>query len=165
MIPFIIYTYLTAQEYSDYIVSGMLILLSGLTDCIDGFVARKYNMITDLGKVLDPLADKLTQVSLVLCIAIKIPRTVIMFIIFFLKELMMLIAGIILVKKGIKLPGARWFGKIATIVFYAVMVVMVFLPNPGDAIVNGLVTTALVFMIFSFVMYIPEFFRLLKRGK
>lgn len=61
LIPIFVWTYYTAEEMMDYYFAAFVILLSGLTDMLDGYVARKYDMITELGKVLDPIADKLTQ--------------------------------------------------------------------------------------------------------
>ena len=71
LIPVYMLIYLRAQKTSDYIVAGMILAISCLTDLVDGKIARKFNMITTLGKFLDPLADKVTQFTLILCLAIR----------------------------------------------------------------------------------------------
>ena len=67
MIPLIIWLYCEAQQYG---LAVIVILLSGLTDIVDGFIARKYHMVSDFGKILDPAADKLTQAALILCLSV-----------------------------------------------------------------------------------------------
>lgn len=165
LIPFIAYTYLTATEYTDYLISGVLILISALSDTADGFLARRYNLVTDLGKMLDPVADKLTQIVLAVCVAVKIPGTAILLVIFILMEAIMILGGLFLLKRGVRIPGAMWFGKLATLVFYAVMIVMVFWPSPSSLFVSICVAVVLFFMLFSFIMYIPVFIKLLSGEK
>lgn len=100
----------------------VVLLISGFTDFLDGVIARKYNLITDLGKLLDPMADKITQAVVGICMMIEYFEyisIVILFAMFFLKELLMAIGGLVLYEHKVKsLPGARWFGKIATASFY-----------------------------------------------
>lgn len=165
MIPAIVIRYLTAQSFGGYIVTGVLILLSGLTDAIDGYVARKYNMVTDLGKVLDPFADKLTQVSLAIMLAIRMPMFRLLLLVFILKEVIMIGAGLFLYNKKIKMNSSRWFGKVATVVFYASMVLVILIPPQYSTAHFVILSISACFMIFSFVMYIPEFFRLKKPGQ
>lgn len=165
MIPFIVITYLTSDSLSGYIVTGVLILLSGATDAIDGYVARKYNMVTDLGKVLDPLADKLTQTSLAIVIAIKMPAFRFILLIFVVKELIMICGGFFLYKKNIKMNSSKWFGKVATVVFYASMVLVVLIPPEYTTAQLIILSIAAGFMVFAFVMYIPEFFKLKNSNK
>lgn len=165
MIPFIVVTYLNAKEYRGYIVTGVLILLSGLTDTIDGYVARKYNMVTDLGKVLDPLADKLTQISLAIAISIKLPSFRFLLAIFIVKEVAMMGAGFFLYKKKIKIDGSKWFGKVATVVFYACMILVVIIPSSNNNTIFTILGISAAFMVFAFIMYIPEFFKLKKTAK
>ncbi len=71
LIPLIVWLYIGKQEYSAAVA---VILISGATDIIDGFIARKFNMVSDLGKILDPVADKLTLATVILCLTVKYPR-------------------------------------------------------------------------------------------
>ena len=95
-----------------------LLAVSGLTDCLDGFIARRFNQITDCGKLLDPLADKLTQVTVVICLTTRYPQVLPLTIICFVKELCQGIGGIILLRGRCEVRGAKWFGKVSTVVFY-----------------------------------------------
>lgn len=160
MIPFIIIMYLSSTTPNGYIVTGLLILLSGLTDAIDGYVARKYNMVTDLGKVLDPLADKLTQASLAITIAIRTPSFRPILWVFVVKEIIMIGAGFFLYKNKIKINSSKWYGKVATVVFYAAMLLFVLIPSSNGILHLVILSVSAGFMIFSFIMYIPEFFKL-----
>jgi len=97
-----------------------IFLFAGLTDVVDGFIARKFNMITKIGKVYDPLVDKLMQITAVICLAHEdiIPSWVIWFILF--KEGTMIIGGLFLYCHNVVIQ-SDWYGKGATVVFYAVM--------------------------------------------
>ena len=73
LIPVYATLYLNATQRYQYLLAGVILAVSCLTDMIDGKIARKYNMITTLGKILDPLADKLTQLTLTICRSLKYP--------------------------------------------------------------------------------------------
>ena len=152
-----------------YFIAAVVVLaVASSTDFFDGFIARKFNQITPIGKILDPLADKLTQVAIVIAvvtrhwdICIAVAPFLIMFVI---KELLMVIAGILLLKKRINPPGARWWGKLSTAVFYAVMLAIVCFNAAGhplsSRVVTALVSVVAVLMLFSFINYLPVFFKL-----
>lgn len=72
LIPLFVWRYLTAQSGADYYTAAGIVLLSGLTDLFDGLIARRFHMITELGKVLDPIADKLTQAAIVFCLMFRV---------------------------------------------------------------------------------------------
>ena len=82
MIPFLITFYI---KYQNYKATILVLLLSGITDVADGFVARKFNMISDFGKIFDPIADKLTQASLALCLWTRFPNMIYIFILMAIK--------------------------------------------------------------------------------
>ncbi len=104
----------------DKILEAMIcLILSGLSDMFDGMIARRFNQFTELGKMLDPVADKLTQGAIVVCLAVRVPVLIPLLSIFIVKELLMLIAGAYMVLKVKKRPSAsKWYGKLATAVFY-----------------------------------------------
>ena len=95
-----------------------LLLISGLSDLFDGFIARRFNQVTELGKMLDPLADKLTQGVVALCLAIRYPVICPVLAIFILKELAMLGCAVVLLKRKKRPCAAQWYGKVATTMFY-----------------------------------------------
>jgi cardiolipin synthase len=97
-------------------------MISGLTDIIDGAIARKFNMISDVGKVLDPFADKATQVVVMILLAISFPLMIIPIALIAIKEVFMVITGYMVIKKCDIVLGAHWHGKLATVALTAVMV-------------------------------------------
>ncbi len=120
MVPFIFWSYINEQ----YICSAVLILVSGLTDVIDGFIARTFNQISNLGKILDPLADKFTQVSVVLLILITNHTDMglcIMFVILCIKEVSTLFFGTQLLSSGKTNIVSKWYGKLSTVILYMTM--------------------------------------------
>ncbi len=161
LIPLFVVAYL--KETGDYhIWSALILLLSGLTDWLDGYIARKYHKITYLGKILDPAADKLTMATVCIVMAFSYPPFIFLAVLYVVKELFMIIGGLLLIKQGKQLAGAKWFGKIATAVLYAVMFIMVFvreIPFPLEIV---LLCAASAVVIFAFVMYVPVFFAIQK---
>ncbi len=140
-----------------YWAFGVLVL-SGLTDSLDGIIARRCNQISDLGKLLDPLADKITQVVVVVCLAIRFGGALIpLVVICFLKELGQAVGGLFLLKKGEQVHGAKWYGKVSTFVFYGVMAVIVLLPDMPGWVRALLVGVVILLMLFAFFNYLCMF--------
>ena len=106
LIPVYAALYLNATEDYQFFVAGTILTVSCLTDMIDGRVARKFNMITTLGKVLDPLADKLPQFTLTISLSLKYPALYPVLGLFVIKELFQLSLGIFFLRKGKMLTGA-----------------------------------------------------------
>lgn len=167
LIPVFIVLYIRKRS----VEATLVLAVSGLTDCVDGFVARHFNQITDLGKVLDPLADKLTQASVAVMLTLQYRQMASLLAVFVIKELLMLLGGFLVLKKGNRPPGAQWWGKLATIIFYAVMTIIVASGsgilgiNLSESAIATLISIAAVFMIFSFLNYLPLFFKYHKEGK
>lgn len=114
LIPF----YVIAYFKENYWLAVILLFLSGVSDLVDGFVARHFNQITDLGKALDPLADKLTQMAIMVCAAAKNIIMMSLLVIVVAKEVLMITFNFYMFKKGEKPIAAKWYGKLATAVFY-----------------------------------------------
>ncbi len=140
--------------------SFAVLVLSGVTDSLDGIIARRFNQITDIGKLLDPVADKITQVTVVICLAVRYTVLIPLVVICLLKELVQAIGGYILLRRGEKIQGARWFGKVSTFVFYGAMALIVLLPNMPDWVRIGLVILVAALMLFAFVKYMMMFLHL-----
>lgn len=146
--------------------AAVCLVVSGLSDMFDGMIARKFNQSTELGQMLDPVADKLTQGTVAVCLAIEQPVLIPLLAIFVLKELVMLIAGTFLVLKKKKRPtGSKWYGKVATILFYFSFVVIValkgFFQIENLAVTVTLLSVTAAFMIYAFIQYFKIFLRLL----
>lgn len=113
LIPFIILFALS----DDYITVILVLTISAITDILDGNIARKYNFVTDFGRLVDPLADKCTQISvlIVLCIKRIVPTWILIVVI--IKELLSIIGAVVLYEKKL-VTSSKWFGKLATVLFY-----------------------------------------------
>ena len=162
LIPLYLVLYYRAETSWDYFIAALIIGISGLTDFLDGFIARKFNMITEFGKILDPIADKLTQGALALSLTLRYPLMTTMLLLFLLKESFMGIMGIVMLKKGKKMDGAQWYGKVCTAVLYIVMFLLILFPNISILKANILILFCLIWMMFSLISYIIFYYRLHK---
>ena len=156
LIPLFLYVYFVADFKNRYIVAAFVLVISGISDFLDGFIARKFNMVTDFGKFIDPVADKLTQFVLAITLLFSYPLAWILLIIIILKDLMLAIVGIYLYDYGLKITGASWWGKIATAYFYIIVIVLIGLHIPNTVISFVLIITGSVLMLLSFILYAKE---------
>ena len=153
LIPVYAGLYLNATEKYQYILAGTILTISCLTDMIDGKIARKYGMITTLGKVLDPLADKLTQLTLTICLSMKYPVLYPVLSLFVKKELFQLVLGIVFLRRGKMLPGALMAGKVCTTVLFVSLILLVFMPDMSRGTVTLIAAVDTIFLMISFVSY------------
>lgn len=108
LIPVLIWSYVVKKNYA---ATGWILLLSGLTDIADGFIARRFHMISNLGKILDPVADKLTQATMLFCLFTRFPHMILPLVLMAFKELYMAVSGCLIIKKAGKVTGADWHGN------------------------------------------------------
>lgn len=152
-----------------YIETGIYLLISGLSDMFDGAIARKFNQVTQLGKILDPIADKLTLIAVVICFAITVPDIWPVVVILMSKDVLMLIGGAILLCMKIKPPAAKWYGKVATAIFYVSITTMICLSAIFDyqnkILDIILMSITVIAMLIAFVSYSIIFVRLIKNRK
>lgn len=153
IIPVYAVMYLQADSPSDYYAAGILLALSCLTDLFDGFIARRFRQISTLGKLLDPVADKLTQCTMLLCLASTYPILWGLWALFFVKELFQLIATCWHLKRGKMLDGALMAGKVCTNVLFISAILMVLFPGMSSALRNGLIGLCTLFLLISFFSY------------
>lgn len=165
----------------NYILAFVLMIIAALTDLVDGKIARKFNMVSNLGKILDPIADKLSQVAIVIILIVKFwsfdgPLKYLLFL-FIIKEGLMVIGGALLLAKGMRPVAAEMWGKVATTVFYIFMIAIIAigpngalvgvgffkaLPNP---VIYGMVIISVVLAFVSLFGYAPGFIRQIKENK
>ncbi|MGE5613666.1 MAG: CDP-diacylglycerol--glycerol-3-phosphate 3-phosphatidyltransferase [Bacillota bacterium] len=154
-----------------YITAAVLFLAGGLTDVLDGYIARKFNLVTSWGKIADPLTDKLMQVTamVILSFFLKvIPFELI--VIMLLKEVFMGIGAIVLYKRNNYVVSANWYGKMATVVFYLAVVMLLFDNVFGFKTIFGMAFNRLFFIIavlvalFAFSLYINSFFKIKRQN-
>ncbi|MBQ6626975.1 MAG: CDP-alcohol phosphatidyltransferase family protein [Ruminococcus sp.] len=151
----------------EYLVATIIIVVSGISDCFDGMIARKFNQESELGKILDPLADKLTLLAVGVCIVVVEPYFLPIVVILVAKDVLMLIGSSKVVKKGIIVPKSMWYGKLGTVLFYVSVTFIVLvevLQNAEEPIVyiskeTGMVISMVLLsltaavMIFALIMY------------
>lgn len=131
----IVWLYVGRQQYT---ASVVFILLSGATDILDGYIARHFHMVSDLGKILDPLADKLTQFAMILCLHSRYPGIQYLLILFVVKELIMAFCGWLTIRKKDSVNSSQWFGKAATVTLYATMALLFLVPDVSQTCANWL---------------------------
>lgn len=150
LIPFFIWAYVEEQ----YRLSIVLVAVSALSDMLDGFVARKLNMISDFGKFIDPVADKLTQAALVVCLMTKHPHIYVLFIILAVKELATLWLGAVVFKRHDSVNSAKWYGKMCTVVFEGTLMILMVFPEAREEYVHVAIALCAAVMLFAFAMYV-----------
>ena len=157
LIPVYLRIYLSADSAEDYSLAAAILALSCFTDLIDGKIARKFNMISNVGKVLDPLADKLTQLGLLLCLAARSRVIKYLLTIFLIKEFWQLFAMVSAMRRGKALNGALWSGKVSTTVLFTGLGLMFLFPNMGEGAVNVITIICLVFLLHAFADYVRAY--------
>lgn len=159
LIPLYVTIYMTARDNADYYLAAAILAVSCLTDLIDGHIARRFNMISTVGKVLDPFADKITQFTLVICLSVKHPILWSLVILIFVKEIFQLTAGIIRFKKGRMLKGAQITGKISTTVLFLSLIILVMMPDIEYKYVQLITLIDAIFLLIAFADYIIVYIR------
>jgi cardiolipin synthase len=140
-----------------HVYAGSIFILASLTDALDGFIARKFGMVTRLGRVLDPLADKLMTAAALVCITIAGILPVWIFIVFAVKEMLMGIGALVMYKRIDDVLPSNYLGKAASVVFFVFcLVLMLFnIPRPYS---TAMLSAALVFAILAFIRYAIRFY-------
>ena len=165
LIPVICWLYLRAETSADYVIATSVTLFSSFTDLFDGMIARKFNQVTELGKVLDPAADKLTHAALAICLAIKHPLMWALIGLMAVKELYMAIMGIYFLKRDMMINGAQMHGKICTTILFVGLLVLFFFYNIDEIWVNVVICIMMAAMLVSFILYIIMYTKMVKEYK
>ena len=162
LIPVIVYLYCFEQ---DSIWTLIVVAFSTLTDVVDGFIARKFNQITDIGKLLDPVADKLTQLAVFACLITRFKLMILPFCVLLVKEVGSLILRMVVYKKTNVVEGAHWHGKMSTGIVILVVVIHLIWPNVLPSISEFVIFFSTIFMVYSGFLYTIEGVDILKHGK
>ena len=152
----------------NYVATIIVLTISGFTDILDGFIARRFNLISDFGKLMDPLADKATQITILAVLTIQkiIPFWILTIVL--LKEFVMIAGASFLYGKEL-VVSSKWYGKLSTVLFYAAIVCSLFILYWNSAIAGNSLPTlpnfdtclyyfAVVSTIFSLIMYVKAFY-------
>ncbi len=179
LIPFFAYYFMQGE----FVVAVIILALSGLSDCVDGKIARRFNQISALGKLLDPLADKLTQITLAVILFLTFNKAEDamlkafswVFLVFIGKEFVMVLGSIIMLSIGLRPGAAEIYGKVATLAFYVVMIFIIgFGPEVGafrslftipNPLMMILVVISAILTMVAFFSYIPDVIRQAKEKK
>ena len=155
IVPFIVVFAL----HGNYIVAAIFLVLSGITDVLDGYIARKFNFITDFGKLMDPLADKCTQVATLIVLVVQQIIPLWILIIVLIKEFLLVVGASFLYGKDL-VVSSKWYGKISTVLFYvAIFMSMMFRQFNLDLSFDTYIYyLAVAFTLFSLGMYFKAFF-------
>ena len=160
MIPLIIWLYCTQKNYA---LTAVVLVLSGVTDTIDGFIARRFNMVTDLGKALDPVADKLTQASVMFCLLSRFRMMLVPLLLLIFKEVCNGIMSLFVIKKTGKVCGADWHGKVCTWLLYAMMFVHIVWFDISREWTTALISICVIMMTVSFALYMVRNYKMLTK--
>ena len=150
LIPVIVWLYWYRK---DYFLAGALLILSGLTDLADGYIARHFNAVSNVGKILDPIADKLTQAAMLFCLVTRFPLMAAPFGFLVIKELFIGTTGLLMIRKTGKVVGADFHGKVATTLLYAMMILHIFWIDITPEISAVTIVICLISMAFTLLVY------------
>ncbi len=162
MIPWIIRLFM--KERND-LIAVVVLALSGITDILDGFIARRFGMVSDFGKILDPVADKLTQGAVIVCLAFRYPLMWGLICFFVIKELSMSILGLCAIQRQKRVNSSKWYGKLNTVILYVAMALLILFPNIPKALSTGLIILCGGTMLLSFVLYLQFYIDLFRKDK
>ena len=164
LVPLYLILFFRALDGHAYWPIYVVIVVSGLTDFFDGKIARKFGMVTDIGKMLDPIADKITIGAIIISLAYKYHIVVPMIILYIIKEGYMAFMGMLQLKRGLKIEGAMWYGKVCTFMTYVVLLSLLVFHDMPQSVVTGLVIFDIVLMLFTLFMYFGYHYKLFKKN-
>jgi cardiolipin synthase len=148
-----------------YSATTLVIIISGATDVVDGWIARKFQMVSDFGKILDPVSDKLTQAAIVVCLFLRFPHMIYLFALMAVKETIMGVTGLIRIRKSGEVYGADWHGKVNTCLIYAVLLVHIIWHDITMNVSYILLSVVVCVMMLSMVLYVTANIKTIKRGR
>ena len=160
LVPVFIVVYTNAVSLEEHIWSAVLVALISATDIADGFIARHYNQGSDIGKIIDPIADKIFQFSLMICVYLRYPLVLLLIVIYAVKEVVSFLASSFLFTRGKHISGAMWAGKLCTVVLALVMIIFVAVPKISLSAADILIGFAAAFMLMAFFVYMRSYFKL-----
>lgn len=158
LVPVFAAAYFFVPEQYCYL-PAVILLLSGLTDMLDGYFARRFHQITPLGQFLDPVADKLTMFTVIICLSVSHKAILMLFLIFVVKEVALALIGLIFLKSWRNSIPAKWYGKVTTILLYVLLCAVLIFPQMPQTLLFCLALVPAAFIILSFIFYLKEIIR------
>lgn len=162
LLPLFVILYLNAETGLEFFRATIVLAISAITDLVDGKIARKFNMISKLGKILDPIADKLTHITIAFCLCWQIPQMIYIFVLLVIKELSMMFMALYgTFRKNKKIwDSAQWYGKVCTTIVFVVLITLVLFPSMPVTVVNILLVICAIGLTGSLFMYVRMFWHL-----
>lgn len=156
-----LFSYYLVKE--DYLVAFIVFAVAAWSDVLDGYLARKYQAITNFGKICDPLADKALQLSalVILCLIGKL--RIVFVLIILLKELTLILGGILLYKKKLIVP-AQWYGKFASLLLNSAIAATILFPLSKE-VVDIIISVSVAVTLFALAMYIKNYINIYRESK
>ena len=158
LIPVIMWLYIVKE---DPVLTTVILVLSGITDIVDGIIARKCHMVSDFGKAFDPVADKLTQIAMLFCLVSRFKWMLLPLCVMVIKEVTAGILGLLVIRKTGKVDGAVWHGKATTVSLYSMMIIHLVWYNIPGVISGILIGACTALALLSAFMYSRENVRIL----
>ena len=158
LIPVIMWLYIVKE---DPVLTTVILALSGITDIVDGIIARKCHMVSDFGKAFDPVADKLTQIAMLFCLVSRFKWMLLPLCVMVIKEVTAGILGLLVIRKTGKVDGAVWHGKVTTVSLYSMMIIHLIWYNIPGVISGILIGACTALALLSAFMYSRENVRIL----
>jgi len=141
----------------------MVYAIAGLSDLLDGYLARKFDAVTKLGKLLDPLGDKLMTFTVMVCITITSHILYWAVLVYFVKEVLMAIGGFLIHRKArVELPAANYIGKASTFLLFLVCVIMMFFRELPEYVEIALTTAAICVTLVALASYLNSYIKIMK---
>ena len=158
LIPVIMWLYIVKE---DPVLTTVILVLSGITDIVDGIIARKCHMVSDFGKAFDPVADKLTQIAMLFCLVSRFKWMLLPLCVMVIKEVTAGILGLLVIRKTGNVCGAVWHGKATTVSLYSMMIIHLIWYNIPGVISGILIGACTALALLSAFMYSRENVRIL----
>lgn len=162
LIPIITWLYCIKKKQ---LLTTLMLALSGATDIADGIIARKFNMVSDFGKAFDPIADKLTQIAMLICLVTAFPNMLLPLLLLIIKEISAGITNMIIIKKTGVVLGAVWHGKVTTVLLYSMMLVHLIWYSIPKSVSDILILICTAMILISGVLYGIRNIKALKNTK
>lgn len=150
LIPLFIWLYLDKEDYA---AAFLVYLAAGLLDLLDGGIARRFNMVSDFGKLFDPVVDKLTQVAVFFCLLNKFPNMLILLIVLIIKEITTGVIHLLAINKTNEVESAKWPGKLTSLSLNVTAMIHILWGGIPEEISNIVIGICIGFLLFSFVYY------------
>ena len=160
LVPVIVWLYCFEKNY---LWTAIILIISGITDIVDGFIARKFDMISDFGKAFDPVADKLTQIAVMFCLVTRFPFMLIPLIILIIKEILAAVMNMITLEKAGYVVAAVWHGKLNNVLIYSMMFVHIVWFNIPEIVSDVLIGICIAMMVISSFLYTKSDVKAIKK--